>query len=695
MSRRVPIERLRNIGIIAHIDAGKTTTTERILYYTGLIHRMGEVDEGTAFTDYMQQEKERGITITSAAVTCLWRDHQINIIDTPGHVDFTAEVQRALRVLDGAVVIFCGVAGVQPQSEAVWHHADRYGVPRIAYVNKMDRVGANFARTLTMMRERLGARPVAIQLPLGEGDEFYGVIDLIEQRAYVFDPETYGARYEAVPIPSEYQPKVESYRERLLEAVAELEESLLERYLAGEELTPQEIRAALRKGTLQRQLVPVCCGSSLRNIGVQLLLDAVVDYLPSPLDIGPIRGYRPDAAQGEATLVRLPEDEAPVAALCFKVLSDPYVGRLTFIRLYSGTIQQGQSLLNPGQGKQERIHKILRMYANRREELTEARAGDIVAIPGLRFSRTGDTLCDPRHPIVFEPIHFSPPVINQAIEARSAADQDRLLEALQRFADEDPTFSYRIDQETGQILISGVGELHLEILVVRLQREFAIPVKVGRPYVSYRETITQTVRQEGKFVRAAQGGSYSHYGHVVLELSPGPRNSGIVFENALSEPCLPPAFIPAIERAIRDSAAVGPVAGYPLVDVHVRLVGGSYREGESSETDYQAAATLAFREGLTRAKPILLEPIMMVEVLTPEEALGDVLADLNARRGRIEGIEVQGAFHQVRAYVPLAEMFGYVTQLRSLTQGRGAYTMLFSHYEPVPQKVVAGENVLA
>ncbi|GBD06721.1 Elongation factor G [bacterium HR21] len=692
MSRRVPIERLRNIGIIAHIDAGKTTTTERILYYTGLIHRMGEVDEGTAFTDYMEQEKERGITITSAAVTCLWRGYQITIIDTPGHVDFTAEVQRALRVLDGAVVIFCGVAGVQPQSEAVWHHADRYGVPRIAYVNKMDRVGANFSRVLDMIRQRLGAKPVAIHLPLGEGDRFAGVIDLIEQRLYIFDPETYGARYEALPLPEEYRERVAEAREQLLEAVVEVDDTLLERYLAGKELSPTEIRAALRQATLQRRIVPVCCGSSLRNIGVQLLLDAIVEYLPSPRDIGPARGYAVTNGS-EATEIRPPEDDAPFAALCFKVLSDPYVGRLTFLRIYSGSLQPGRSLLNPRVGKHERLHKLLRMYANRREELPEAQAGDIIAVPGLRFSRTGDTLCDPHHPLLFEPIHFSPPVINQAIEARSAADQERLLEALQRLADEDPTFGYRIDEETGQILISGVGELHLEIIVDRLQREFGIPTKVGRPYVSYRETITRTVQQEGKFVRPGQGGSYSHYGHVVLELSPGERNSGIRFEHALTDPILPPAFIPAIERAIRDAAAVGPVAGYPVVDVTVRLIGGSYREGESSETDYQAAATLAFREGLARANPVLLEPIMLVEVLTPEEALGDILADLSARRARIEGIEVQGAFHQVRAQVPLAEMFGYITHLRSLTQGRGSYTMLFSHYEPVPQKVVASERV--
>lgn len=691
MSRRVPIERLRNIGIIAHIDAGKTTTTERILYYTGLLHRMGEVDEGTAFTDYMQQEKERGITITAAAVSCLWRDHQINIIDTPGHVDFTAEVQRALRVLDGAVVIFCGVAGVQPQSEAVWHYADVHGVPRIAYVNKMDRTGASFTRVLDMIRQRLGARPIAIHLPLGEGEHFAGVIDLIDFVAYIFDPETYGARYEAMPIPEPYREAAVAYREQLLEAVAELDDHLLERYLAGQDIPPDLIRATLRTGTLQRRFVPVCCGSSLRNIGVQLLLDAVVAYLPSPLDIGPVRGY---AVNGEQEELRRPADEEPIAALCFKVLSDPYVGRLTFIRLYSGRVRPGHMLLNPTVGKQERVHKVLRMYANRREELTEAQAGDIVAIPGLRFSRTGDTLCDPHHPLLFEPIRFSPPVINQAIEARSAADQDRLLESLQRIADEDPTFGYRIDEETGQVLISGVGELQLEIVADRLQREFSVPVRVGRPYVSYRETITQTVQQEGKFIRATQGDSYSHYGHLTLELRPGSRNSGIIFENALTEAVLPSSFIPAIEQAIHNAAGAGPVAGYPLTDIQVRLIGASYREGISCEADYRAAAALAFREGVAHAKPILLEPVMMVEVLAPEEAVGDVIADLTARRGRIEGLNVQGVFHQIRAYVPLAEMFGYVTQLRSLTQGRGAYTMLFSHYEPVPQKVTAGERVL-
>jgi elongation factor G len=694
MSRLVPIERLRNIGIVAHIDAGKTTTTERILYYTGLIHRMGEVDEGTAFMDYMQQEKERGITITSAATTCLWREHQINIIDTPGHVDFTAEVQRSLRVLDGAVALFCGVAGVQPQSEAVWYQADRYRVPRIAYVNKLDRVGANFERVLSMMRERLRARPVAIHLPMGQGEEFAGVIDVLERCAYVFDQETQGARYERIAVPQRYEEQLESYRRALIEAVVETDDRLLERYLAGEEPTVGELKAALRRATIARQLVPVCCGSSLRNIGVQLLLDAIVEYLPSPLDVAPVVGYGVGEAQGER-IERFPADDAPVAGLAFKVLSDPFVGRLTFVRLYSGVVRQGDVLLNPAVGKRERVTKLLRMYANRREELAEARAGDIIAIPGLRFTRTGDTLCASEAPIVFEPIQFTQPVINQAVEAVSAADQERLLEALQRIADEDPTFQYRFDEETGQILISGVGELHLEIVVDRLRREFGVPTKVGRPQVSYRETITQTVRQEGKFVRPAQGGGgYAHYGHVVLELVPGERSSGIRFENALSQPVIPTAFLPAIEQAVRDAASAGPVAGYPMVDVLVRLVDGSYHEGESTEVDYQAAAAIAFREGVARARPVLLEPIFAVEVVTPEEALGEVIADLNARRGRIESIQQDGLMYSVRALVPLAEMFNYVTQLRSLTQGRGAYTMIFSHYEPVgTSRAAASEKV--
>mgnify|MGYP001076503284 CR=1 FL=1 len=694
MSRLVPIERLRNIGIVAHIDAGKTTTTERILYYTGLIHRMGEVDEGTAFMDYMQQEKERGITITSAATTCLWRGHQINIIDTPGHVDFTAEVQRSLRVLDGAVALFCGVAGVQPQSEAVWYQAERYRVPRIAYVNKLDRVGANFERVLSMLRERLRARPVAIHLPMGQGEEFAGVIDVLERCAYVFDQETQGARYERIAVPQRYEEQVEAYRRALIEAVVETDDQLLERYLAGEELTVEELKAALRRATIARQLVPVCCGSSLRNIGVQLLLDAIVEYLPSPLDVAPVVGYGVGTAQ-EERIERFPVDDAPVAGLAFKVLSDPFVGRLTFVRLYSGVVRQGDVLLNPAAGKRERVTKLLRMYANRREELAEARAGDIIAIPGLRFTRTGDTLCASEAPIVFERIQFTQPVINQAVEAVSAADQERLLEALQRIADEDPTFQYRFDEETGQILISGVGELHLEIVVDRLRREFGVPTKVGRPQVSYRETITQTVRQEGKFVRPAQsGGGYSHYGHVVLELVPGERSSGIRFENALSQPVIPAAFLPAIEQAVRDAASAGPVAGYPMVDVLVRLVDGSYHEGESTEVDYQAAAAIAFREGVARARPVLLEPIFAVEVITPEEALGEVIADLNARRGRIESIQQDGLMYSVRALVPLAEMFNYVTQLRSLTQGRGAYTMIFSHYEPVgTTRAAAGEKV--
>ncbi|GIV53552.1 MAG: elongation factor G 2 [Candidatus Kapaibacterium sp.] len=681
MARQIDIQRLRNIGIMAHIDAGKTTTTERILFYTGVAHRIGEVHEGTTITDYMAQERERGITITSAAVSCLWRDHRITIIDTPGHVDFTAEVQRSLRVLDGAVALFSAVEGVEPQSETVWYQADQYRVPRIAYINKMDRIGADFEAAVESLRQKLGAHPIPVQLPLGSEEEFAGVVDLLTMEAITFDEASLGARYHAGPIPEPYRQAAEAARARMIEAVVELDDHLMEQYLDGSlEPSADQLRAVLRRATLELRAVPVLCGSSYRNKGVQPLLDAIVAYLPSPLDIGAVRGY--DPSNPDRMLERKPLDDEPLAALAFKVVADRHAGRLVFVRLYAGTLRPGQTVLNVSTGKRERVQKILHMQADRREEIPAAFAGDIVAIPGLR-ARTGETIADQKHPILFERIEFAEPVINQAIEAKTTADQEKLVAALTAIADEDPTFRFSTDPESGQLIISGVGELHLEIVVDRLAREFNVPARVGKPQVAYRETITETVVQRGHFERA-QGAS-AIAAEVELEVGPAPNGSGFVFTDdrpADKRALLPVECVRAIEDGARETLIAGPIMGYPLIDIAVRLLHADSGPTEPNAIAFRVAAATALRDAYRRAAPVLMEPVMALEVTTPDEFVGDVIADINSRRGRVEHIEHRGIVSVIRAAVPLAAMFGYVTQLRSLTQGRAVYTMVFSHYEP-------------
>ncbi|MBS1536346.1 MAG: elongation factor G [Bacteroidetes bacterium] len=682
MSRN--INKVRNIGIMAHIDAGKTTTTERILFQTGVVHKIGEVDDGTTVMDYMDQERERGITITSAATTCFWRENQINIIDTPGHVDFTAEVQRSLRVLDGAIAVFCGVAGVQPQTETVWHQANMYNVPRIAYINKLDRIGSNFERAVQMMRDKLNANAVVLQLPIGSEDLFVGVVNILARKAYLFEEGSLGLKHQEVDIPQELISKVDELRMKLVESVAELDDALLESYLNGEIPTLESIFNALRKGTIESKIVPVFCGSSFKNKGVKFLLDAIVDYLPSPIDKKEVVGFDVEDYQRKIRL-NISESEN-FSALAFKILTDQFVGRLTFIRIYTGTLKVGTQVLNSSTGKKERVSKILRMYANRREEIYEAFAGDIVAIPGLRFARTGDTLCEIEHQVLFEKIQFAEPVINQSVEAKTMADQDKLIDALNKLTEEDPTFKYYNDSESGQTIISGVGELHLEIIVDRLKREFNVIVKVGKPQVAYRETITEAVKQEGKFER--QQGNKGQFGHVVLNIEPNERGKGFEFENQSTLAQIPKQFIASIEQSARESIAVGPIAGYAIVDVKVQLVGGSYDEVNSSELAYKIATSMAIKDGLRKAHPVVLEPMFEVEVVAPEEYIGDIIADLSSRRGKIEGIMQDNALQTVKAGVPLSEMFGYVTQLRSMSQGRGVYTMTFSHYEPA----IVGSN---
>ncbi|MDQ1265226.1 MAG: elongation factor [Bacteroidota bacterium] len=677
MSRSAAISDLRNIGIMAHIDAGKTTTTERMLFYTGYLHRMGGVDEGTAFMDYMEQEKERGITITSAATTCFWRNKQINIIDTPGHVDFTAEVQRSLRVLDGAIAIFCAVGGVEPQSETVWHQADMYHVPRIAFINKLDRLGADFQRVLQMMTDRLNTRPVPVQIPIGAEDTFEGIIDLIKMKALYFDQETDGMNFEETDIPENYKVSAEKFRAEMVEAAAEADDVLLTKYLDGEILTEDEIKLGLRMGVLDLSFVPVLCGSSLKNIGVQPLLDAVVDYLPSPLEVKYFDGY--DVENPDRHLKREPKDEESFSALAFKILSDTFVGRLTFVRIYSGKIKVGEAVMNSAVGKRERISKIMKMYSNKREEVQEAYAGDIIAIPGLRLTRTGDTLCNDKHQILYEKIQFLEPVINQAIEAKTLNERDKMLEALGKLAEEDPTFRFKNDEESGQVIISGVGELHLEILVDRLKREFKIPAKVGRPQVAYRETITEKVRQEGVHDRLMAG--KRQFGAVEIVIQPAENGKGFIVNNLLDEKKVPKQFYPAIERGIRESLQIGP-NGYPMLDVKVDIIDGSYSDENSTELAFIMAASMAVKEAVRNAKPILLEPVFEVEVVSPEEYVGDIIADLNSRHGRIEGISQRGIMQVIKAAAPLSQMFGYITQLRSLSQGRAVYTMVFSRYEP-------------
>jgi elongation factor G len=688
MERQYPLDRMRNIGIMAHIDAGKTTTTERILYYTGRSYKIGEVDEGTATMDWMVQEQERGITITSAATTSFWRDCRINIIDTPGHVDFTVEVERSLRVLDGAVAILDAVAGVEPQTETVWRQADKYRVPRIVYVNKMDRTGADFVRALTMIKSRLGATPVAVQIPIGREDSFRGMIDLVDEVALVWPDDGHGQTFERLPIPPEQEGEVQEYRERMLEALAEADEALMERYLADEKITREEIRAALRAGTLAMKLVPVLCGASFKNKGVQPLLDAVVDYLPSPLDIPPVQGINPDTREPE---VRLAADAEPFAALVFKLMNDPYVGQLTFVRVYSGRLLSGAHVHNSTQQKRERIGRLVRMHANKREEVEGVGAGDIAAVVGLKFARTGDTLCDAGRPIVLESMDFPQPVIAVAIEPKTKADEERLSVSLGRLALEDPTFKVSVDAETGQTLIAGMGELHLEIIVDRLLREFKVEANVGRPEVAYRETIRRRSEARGRFVR--QTGGRGQYGDVELAIEPAEPGKGLVFENKIVGGAVPREFIPAVEKGVREAMESGVLAGYPMVDVQVSLLDGSYHEVDSSEMAFKIAASMGFKEAARRASPAILEPIMQVEVVTPEEYMGAVHGDLAARRGRIASMEVRGSSQVIRATVPLATMFGYATDLRSMTQGRATYTMQFARYEEVPTSLA--EEIMA
>jgi elongation factor G len=682
MARTVPLDKTRNIGIMAHIDAGKTTTTERILYYTGINYKLGEVHEGTATMDWMVQEQERGITITSAATTCFWRDHRINIIDTPGHVDFTIEVERSLRVLDGAVAVFCAVGGVEPQTETVWRQADKYRVPRIAFVNKIDRLGADFFRVVRMIQERLGARPVPVQIPIGAEDHFRGVVDLVQMKAIQWEEESLGARYHVGPIPSELLAPAEEYREKLLEAVADCDEPLMEKYLNGQEITESELRAAIRKAGLQLKLVPVLCGAAFRNKGVQPLLDAVVDYLPSPLDVPPVKGKHPTSQKEEE---RLASDEAPFSALAFKIMTDPFVGTLTFFRVYSGALFSGSSVYNSIKGKRERIGRLLKMHANKKEEIKEVYAGDIAAAVGLRTATTGDTLCDETHPIILEAIEFPEPVISIAIEPKSKADQEKLGLSLQKLATEDPSFRVRTDEETGQTIISGMGELHLEIIVDRLLREFSVGANVGKPQVAYKETIRKTVEQEGKFIR--QTGGRGQYGHVYLKVEPQQPGRGFEFVDAIKGGTVPREYIPAVEKGVREALENGPLAGYPIVDVKATLLDGSYHDVDSSEIAFKIAGSMAFKEGVSKAKPILLEPIMAVEVVVPEEFMGEVIGDISSRRGKVLGMDSRPAAQAIEARVPLAEMFGYATDLRSMTQGRATYTMQFSHYEPVPATI--------
>ncbi|WAM34424.1 elongation factor G [Caldicellulosiruptor morganii] len=681
MPRQFPLEKTRNIGIMAHIDAGKTTTTERILFYTGKVHKLGEVHEGTATMDWMEQEQERGITITSAATTCEWRGHRINIIDTPGHVDFTVEVERSLRVLDGAIAVFCAKGGVEPQSETVWRQADKYRVPRIAYVNKMDIMGANFFNVIEMMKERLGANPVAIQVPIGKEDTFRGVVDLLTMKAIIYVDDL-GKVSQETEIPDDVKDVAEEYRTKLLEAVAETDEEIMVKYLEGEEITVDELKAAIRKATINMQMTPVLCGSSYRNKGVQPLLDAVVDYLPSPVDIAAVKGFSPDT--GEEIERRTSEDE-PFCALAFKIMSDPYVGKLTFLRVYSGILHAGSYVYNSTKNKKERVGRLLQMHANHREDIDAVYAGDICAAIGLSNTTTGDTLCDENHPIILESMEFPEPVIQVAIEPKTKADQEKMGIALQRLSEEDPTFRVSTNHETGQTLIAGMGELHLEIIVDRMKREFKVDVNVGKPQVAYKETIKKSVKVEGKYIR--QSGGRGQYGHVWLELEPLERGKGYEFVNKIVGGVIPKEFIPSVDAGVQEAMQTGVLAGYPVVDVRVTLFDGSYHEVDSSDMAFRIAAAQAFREGMKKADPVLLEPIMKVEVVVPEEYMGDVMGDINARRGRIEGMELRGNAQVIRAYVPLAEMFGYATDLRSKTQGRGTYTMQFDHYEEVPKNI--------
>ena len=682
MSLTTPIERQRNIGIMAHIDAGKTTTTERILYYTGVSHKIGEVHDGQATMDFMVQEQERGITITSAATTCFWRDHRINIIDTPGHVDFTMEVERSLRVLDGAIAVFDAVSGVEPQSETVWRQAERYHVPRMSFVNKMDRVGADFFRCVDMIRERLGAKPVPVQIPIGSEENFQGVVDLIHGRALYFDTESLGRHFDVRDIPPELQKRYEELHHEMVEAIAEEDEVLMDKYLGGEELTPEELIAGIRKATINQTLCPVLCGSAFKNKGVQPLLDAVVDFLPSPVDIPPMVGHDPN--HSEVEVVCECDSEKPLAALAFKLMSDPFIGHLTFLRLYSGRIESGMTLLNANTGKRERIGRLLKMHANKREEIKEADAGDIVAAVGLKITSTGDTLCSEDRPVALESLDIPDPVIEVAIEPKTKADRDTLSQALGKLAKEDPSFRVKSDEESGQTLIAGMGELHLEIIVDRLMREFGVNANVGAPQVAYRETITKPIKNDFRYVK--QTGGRGQYGHVVLEIEPK-EDGGYEFINDIVGGVIPKEYIPAVDKGIRNAMKGGVIAGYPLVDIRARLVFGSYHEVDSSEQAFFICASQCFKEAVQKAGPVLLEPIMAVEVVTPEEYMGDVMGDLNGRRGRIAKMDSRANAQIITAHVPLSSMFGYATDLRSRSQGRATFTMQFNHYEKVPAQL--------
>src|SRR6266487_2748637 len=682
VSRTVPLERCRNIGIMAHIDAGKTTTTERILFYTGRTHRIGEVHEGTATMDWMEQEQERGITITSAATTCTWRDIRINIIDTPGHVDFTAEVERSLRVLDGAVAVFDAVHGVQPQSEKVWRQADKYGVPRICFINKIDKMGADFEHAVDTLRKRLNARPVAIQIPIGQEDKFKGVVDLVEMKAIVWNDETIGAEYLAGDIPPELQKKAEAFHTQLVETVAENDDEILHKFLEGEAISAEELRASLRKSTIALKVFPVVVGTAFKNKGIQPLLDAVVDYLPSPIDAGEVRGTDPNTGE---TITRKPADNEPFSALAFKIMADPYVGQLTFIRVYSGQLKSGDSVLNSRTRRTERIGRLLKMHANKREDINEILAGDICAAVGLKNVSTGDTICDEEHPIALESITFAVPVISVAVEPKTKADQEKMGMALGRLAQEDPTFKVHTDPDSGQTIISGMGELHLEIIVDRMMREYKVEANVGKPQVPYRETIRRHAEAEGKYIR--QTGGKGQYGHAKIYLDPQPPGLGYEFVNDVTGGSVPKEFIKPIDQGIQEALEGGVLAGYPMVDVKVTLYDGSYHDVDSNEMAFKIAGSMAFKEAARKASPVLLEPVMAVEVVTPEDFAGAIMGDLSSRRGRIEGMEHRAGSQVIKAIVPLAEMFGYATHMRSSTQGRAEYSMHFARYEEVPRSV--------
>ncbi|MEA3319839.1 MAG: elongation factor G [Bacillota bacterium] len=681
MAREFSLDKTRNIGIMAHIDAGKTTTTERVLFYTGRIHKIGETHEGASQMDWMEQEQERGITITSAATTAQWKGHRVNIIDTPGHVDFTVEVERSLRVLDGAVAVLDAQSGVEPQTETVWRQATTYGVPRIVFVNKMDKIGADFLYSVGTIHDRLQANAHPIQLPIGAEDEFEGIIDLVEMQAYFYEDDL-GTRSEAKEIPAEYKDQADEYRQRLVEAVAELDEELMMKYLEGEELTTEELKATIRKGTCDVNFYPVICGSAFKNKGVQLMLDAVIDYLPAPTDVPAIKGIIPDT---EDEVVREPGDDNPFAALAFKVMTDPYVGKLTFFRVYSGTLNSGSYVINSTKGKRERVGRILQMHANSREEIPVVYSGDIAAAVGLKDTTTGDTLCDDKNQVILESMEFPEPVIQLSVEPKSKADQDKMTTALQKLQEEDPTFRAHTDQETGQTIIAGMGELHLDILVDRMKREFKVEANVGAPQVAYRETFRGSAKVEGKFAR--QSGGRGQFGHVWIEFEPNEEGKGFEFENKIVGGVVPREYVPAVQAGLEDSMKNGVLAGYPLIDVKAALVDGSYHDVDSSEMAFKVAASLALKNAVSKCNPVILEPVMKVEVVTPEEYMGDIMGGITSRRGRVEGMEARGNAQVVRAMVPLSEMFGYATSLRSNTQGRGVFTMHFDHYEEVPKSI--------